>query len=162
MRFLCYTWATWFGSGFTPVAPGTAGSLAALPFVWFFAVNGFFPLLLFILVTLFSGVAVSYYISSDKSADDPQIVVIDEVCGMGISILMIPAADLDPFTFKAWAIVLISFGFFRLFDIWKPWPASYFDSKVHNGWGMMLDDVVAGVYAMGATYLIYWSFFSQI
>lgn len=158
MRFLCYTWATWFGSGYCPVAPGTAGSLAALPFVWFFALQGFFPLLAFVLVTFLSGVAVSFYISTDKTADDPQIVVIDEVCGMGISLLMIPAQQLDPLTFKGWAVVLISFGLFRLFDVLKPWTASYFDGKMHNGWGMMLDDVAAGIYAMAGTFLVYQGF----
>ncbi|HSW60053.1 MAG TPA: phosphatidylglycerophosphatase A [bacterium] len=152
---MCYTWATWFGSGYSPVAPGTAGSLAALPFVWFFARLGFFPLAAFAVVTFITGVAVSQYISTDSSADDPQIVVIDEVCGMSISMLMIPSGYLDISSLWSWMIVLASFGFFRLFDVWKPWPASYFDGSVHNGWGMMLDDVAAGVYAMICTFFLY-------
>ncbi len=152
MRFLNYLWATWFGSGYAPLAPGTAGSLAALPFVWAIATVGKIELFIFAVFTFATGVVVSNYISKDKTADDPQIVVIDEVCGQAIAFLLIPADFLDPLTFKAWFAALISFGFFRLFDVWKPWPASYFDSKVHNGWGMMLDDVAAGIYAMLATY----------
>jgi phosphatidylglycerophosphatase A len=152
LRFLNYLWATWFGSGYAPVAPGTAGSLAALPFVWAFAALGRVELAFFAVFTFITGVMVSNYISKDKTADDPQIVVIDEVCGQAIAFLLIPSDFLEPATFKFWFIALISFAFFRLFDVWKPWPASFFDSKMHNGWGMMLDDVAAGVYAMFATY----------
>jgi phosphatidylglycerophosphatase A len=155
LKFICYTWATWFGSGYSPVAPGTAGSLAALPFVWYFADLGFLPLLIFAVVTFITGVAVSQYISTDSSADDPQIVVIDEVCGMSISMLLVPSEYLDVFSLKSWIIILASFGLFRLFDVWKPWPASYFDGSVHNGWGMMLDDVAAGLYAMIGTFALH-------
>lgn len=148
MRFLAYTWATWFGSGFMPLAPGTAGSLASLPIVWFFALQGTVPLFLFVIFTFVSGVVVSNFVSKDKSDGDPQIVVIDEVCGQAITLLLIPVSELNPFSLNGWIIVFLSFGLFRLFDVWKPWPASYFDKKVHNGWGMMLDDVAAGIYAM--------------
>jgi len=162
LRLIYYAWATWFGSGYSPVAPGTAGSLAALPFVWFFAGLGFFPLLIFAVVTFITGVAVSQYISRDSSSDDPQIVVIDEVCGMAISMLLVPSEYLNLFSLNSWVVVLSSFGLFRLFDVWKPWPASYFDGSVHNGWGMMLDDVAAGIYSMIGTFLVYKLFLSVL
>jgi len=149
-----YLWATWFGSGYAPLAPGTAGSLAALPFIWFIAGFGKIELLFFAAFTFFTGVVVSSYVSKNKTANDPQIVVIDEVCGQTLAFLPVPVDFLDPFTFRSWVAVFISFGFFRLFDIWKPWPASYFDKKVHSGWGIMLDDVIAGVYAMLATFTL--------
>jgi phosphatidylglycerophosphatase A len=90
LKFLNYLWATWFGSGYAPLAPGTAGSLAALPFVWFFATLGKTELLIFAVFTFITGVAVSNFISNDKTADDPQIVVIDEVCGQALAFLLIP------------------------------------------------------------------------
>jgi len=155
LKFLNYTWATWFGSGFCPLAPGTAGSMAAIPFVWWFASAGHIPLLMFALFTFFTGVYVSGYIMKDQNAQDPQIVVIDEVCGMAISLLLIPSAEFAKFDMKSFFIILASFSSFRLFDIWKPWPASYFDGKMHNAWGMMLDDVAAGIYSMIATFALY-------
>lgn len=161
MKFVCYIWATWFGSGFFPVAPGTAGSIAALPFVWFFARMGFLPLFIFTLFAFITGVAVSNYISGKTVSDDPQIVVIDEVCGMGLTFFLVPVEVLDPFSWKGWVIALIATVLFRIFDVWKPWPASFFDKKMHNGWGMMLDDVAAGVYSMAALFIIYLSFFVE-
>lgn len=155
MKFLNYTWATWFGSGFSPLAPGTAGSIAAIPFVWWFASIGFLPLFIFACFTFFTGVYVSNYIMKDRNASDPQIVVIDEVCGQAISLLLIPYTELSSLNLKSSLIILVSFSFFRLFDIWKPWPASYFDGKMHNAWGMMLDDVAAGIYSMVVTFIFY-------
>jgi len=155
LKFLNYTWATWFGSGFCPVAPGTAGSLAAIPFVWWFASQGIIPLFLFALFTFVTGIAVCGYIMKDSSSDDPQIVVIDEVCGQAISLFLIPASEFSSINPRSIAIILVSFAFFRLFDIWKPWPASYFDGKMHNKWGMMLDDVAAGIYSMIVTFGLY-------
>lgn len=155
MKFLNYTWATWFGSGYCPVAPGTAGSLAAIPFVWWFATQGFIPLFLFAVFTFFTGLAVSRFVMKDRNSSDPQLVVIDEVCGQAISLFLIPSYELSTINFKSSVIILISFGFFRLFDVWKPWPASFFDGKMHNEWGMMLDDVAAGIYAMIGTFAVY-------
>lgn len=155
MKFLNYTWATWFGFGYCPLAPGTAGSIAAIPFVWYFAVLGFIPLFIFAVFTLITGALVSKYVMKDKSSNDPQIVVIDEVCGAAISLFLIPSAELASINLKSSLIILTSFAFFRLFDIWKPWPASYFDGKMHNEWGMMLDDVAAGIYAMISTFAVY-------
>ncbi len=155
MKKISYIFGTWFGTGYFPVAPGTAGSFVAIPFVWFFAVWGKIPLAIFILLTLFVGVIASYVISADSKLDDPQIVVIDEVHGQALSLFLIPASFFHLNSILSWMVVLFSFGAFRLFDIWKPFPASFFDEKVHNGWGMMLDDTMAGIYAMFSTYIFY-------
>ena len=152
MRKLAYTWATWFGTGYSPFAPGTVGSLAAIPVVWYLALCGKLFLGIFAVVAMFSGVWVSNIVSNNLGADDPQIVVIDEVLGMAIALLLVPAELLSFGSASGWIIIIFSFLSFRFFDVWKPWPASYFDEEMHNGWGMMLDDLAAGIFSMLFTY----------
>jgi phosphatidylglycerophosphatase A len=132
--------ATWFGSGRLRPAPGTMGSIAAIPFGYFITqTSGFIGLALAALSLLCIGtVAADYYGKRSGTVDD-QTIVVDEVVGMWIA--CIPAEG----HWELWLTGLVSF---RLFDIWKPWPASYFDNRSKNGFDVMMDDVVAGVYAM--------------
>ena len=162
MKKLAFIWGTWFGSGYFPIASGTAGSLAAIPFVWGCALLGPSYLLAFAIFTFITGVWASHVVSKATNNGDPQIVVIDEVHGQALSLLLISLLNpqiFDPTTFKAWFVVGVSFILFRIFDVAKPWPASFFDKKMHGGWGMMLDDSAAGIYAMIGTYLIYFLVF---
>jgi phosphatidylglycerophosphatase A len=130
-------------SGYSPVAPGTMGSLVGLAF---FLIPGFsspWLLLLVTLITLGIGVSVSTRFSTDLDPD-PSFVVVDEIVGMWIALLFIPLTPLS---------IVISFLGFRLLDIVKPFPCRRLE-KLPGGWGIMLDDVAAGVYANIITRII--------
>ncbi len=132
--------ASWFGSGFLPKAPGTWGSLAALPFAWIVADRaGPLGLAVAALVALLVGWAASGTIVRRGHLRDPQFIVIDEVAGQWLALV---AAPLDP-RFYALGFVL-----FRIADILKPWPASHIDRNWHGGLAVMADDVVAALYAL--------------
>ena len=132
--------ATWFGSGRLRPAPGTMGTLAAIPFgyilmiFWGPAGLALGALILFIIGTW----AADAYGKKSGTTDD-QSIVIDEVVGLWIAAL--PAG-------KYVFLWLLAFLLFRLFDIRKPWPASFFDGHSKNGFDVMMDDVVAGIYAL--------------
>ena len=131
--------ATWFGAGLLPKAPGTWGSLAALPLGWALAAWGG-PLLLAAAATLLFFVgwwASAVYVKRSGIADPAQVVV-DEVVGQWLALLPAP---LDPLLYFA------AFLLFRLFDIRKPWPVGWADREIAGGLGVMLDDVQAGGYA---------------
>ena len=129
--------ATWFGSGLLKPAPGTWGTLAALPFTaaitYLFGTLG---LLIFIPLTFGLGLWSGKRFGDQSGHYDDGRIVIDEVCGVAIALL--PAA-LNPLLY------LIAFILFRGLDILKPFPVSYFDQKMPNEWGMMMDDVAAGI-----------------
>ncbi|MCK9172867.1 MAG: phosphatidylglycerophosphatase A [Desulfuromonas sp.] len=132
------------GLGYSPWAPGTVGTLAGIPLYYLFA-----PLpplqallgygLLVALACLLAEVAGRFY----GQADDGRIVI-DELVGYLTTVLLLP------FSLEA---ALLGFVFFRLCDIFKPFPASWFDRRLKNGIGVVFDDIVAGLYAAGATRL---------
>lgn len=138
--------ATWFGTGLAPYAPGTWGSIAALPFAW--AITFFFgPLALLaaaIAIFLVGTWAAGRYAQASEIKDPGQIVV-DEVAGQWLALVAVP---LDPLSYLA------AFGLFRLCDIVKPWPASWADRKLGGGLGVMLDDMIAGGYALLVVHII--------
>ncbi len=147
ISFLTKFIATGFYSGYSPVAPGTAGSVVGILFL---LIPGFeSPLLLSVaIVAMFFIGVISSNRMEKRFGDDPSIVVIDEIVGMWISLLFLP---------KGLFVVFTAFIFFRIFDIVKPQPARYME-KLKHGWGIMLDDVAAGIYANLATQLIIWFF----
>ncbi|TAN08410.1 MAG: phosphatidylglycerophosphatase A [Rhodanobacteraceae bacterium] len=132
--------ATAFGAGLTPKAPGTAGSLVAL-LPWWFVLRGL-PLGVYAAV-LVAGFLLGVWVCgvSDRrlGLHDQGALVWDEVIGMWITLLAAPAQ---------WWWLLVGFALFRLFDIWKPWPVSWADRRIRGGLGVMLDDVLAGMYAL--------------
>ena len=139
--------ATVAGTGYFPVGPGTAGSAVAVGMVA--AVNAL-PLsnawcttLLFAATTLIFFLGVWSAAKSEKffGETDPGHVVIDEVAGQMTAFLLSPHAS--------WKFLLLGFGLFRLFDITKPFPAGRAE-RLPGGWGIMVDDIIAGVYALGA------------
>lgn len=132
--------ATWFGCGLMRPAPGTWGSLGALPFgIIFLVLGGPVVLALAAMVLYPIGLwATKEVIKGSGEDHDPQIVVVDEVVGMWIA--LIPAI-ISPLS------VVLAFILFRGFDALKPWPVSYFDQKVPGAHGVMLDDVAAGIMA---------------
>jgi phosphatidylglycerophosphatase A len=134
--------ATWFGVGLAPIAPGTCGSLAALPMAWAIRVLWGAPGLALACATVFAlGCWAAAAAAKASGVSDPGAIVIDEVVGQWLALL---ASPFDPL---AWAL---AFVLFRLFDIWKPWPVRWVDRRVTGGLGVMLDDVAAAGYALVA------------
>jgi phosphatidylglycerophosphatase A len=134
--FLSRFIATGFFSGYSPVVPGTAGSLAGLAI---YAIPGIEAPIVFLIVTI-----AAFFVGTFTSArmekyfgDDPPIVVVDEIVGMWISLLFLP---------KSIPIAVLAFLAFRFYDIVKPPPARQMEN-ISGGWGIMLDDVFAGIYA---------------
>jgi phosphatidylglycerophosphatase A len=128
--------ATWFGCGWMPKAPGTMGSLGAIPLYLLVAQGGRGAVAAAAVAVTAVGIWASSVVARDLGAHDPQIVVVDEVAG--ILVTMIPMAVVS------WRAVLIGFVLFRLFDMTKPWPVRRFE-KLPGGWGIVMDDVAAGV-----------------
>ena len=127
-----------FGSGASPWAPGTMGTLAAVPLYFLMAQ---LPLPYYLLVLLLSFVLGCWLCgrtSSDLGVHDHGGIVWDEFVGYWLTMLALPVS-------LGWA--LAGFVLFRFFDIIKPWPIGWVDKRVHGGLGIMLDDVLAAVYA---------------
>ena len=132
--------AAGFGAGFSPRAPGTVGSLAAL-LPWWFWLQAL-PLWQYALVLALSfviGVLAAEWVIRRTGIQDPSLVVWDEYLGMWIALIAAPTG---------WGWMVAAFVLFRGFDILKPWPVSWADNHVSGGFGAMLDDVLAGIYAL--------------
>lgn len=121
-------------------ASGTWGSVVALPFAWLLAGTWGIPCL--VVISFVLGVLTIQPLIKGKDEKDPGFVVIDEFMGQLVVFSFLPKESLTPIA------LVFGFFFFRLFDILKPWPASFFDRKVHTGLGVMMDDFAAGFYAM--------------
>jgi phosphatidylglycerophosphatase A len=130
---------TGFGSGLVPRAPGTAGSLAAL-LPWWFGLRPLDPAwyLAAVAAAFVVGVWSANWVIARTRIADPSVFVWDEFVGLWLALFLAPAG---------WAWVLAGFVLFRVFDIWKPWPVRWADRRLHGGFGAMLDDVFAGLYA---------------
>ena len=131
---------TWFGVGLLPGPRGTWGTFAAVPFAWAIQTWGG-PWGLFVAAGLATvvGIWASGRYAARLGVKDPSSAVIDEVAGLFLALALTPAG------LVSWAIGI---GLFRLFDIWKPWPARVFDRDLPGGYGIVLDDVMAGLYAL--------------
>jgi phosphatidylglycerophosphatase A len=137
--------ASWFGVGHLPWAPGTWGSLAALPFAWAIAwLFGPRALLLASLVLFLVGWWAAARVARVSAVEDPGSIVVDEVVGQWLTLVVTPP---DATAYVA------GFLLFRLLDIVKPWPARWIDQHVGGGIGVMADDIVAGFYAATALLL---------
>lgn len=130
--------ATWFGCGFSPKAPGTAGSLGAIPLYLLVARAGLPGVAIAGVVVGAVGVWSSSVVAKQRGLKDPQLVVIDEVAGVLVTML--------PVRVVSWQAVVAGFLLFRLFDVVKPWPIRRLEA-LPGGWGIMLDDVGAGIVA---------------
>ncbi|MBA8888423.1 phosphatidylglycerophosphatase A [Dokdonella fugitiva] len=130
-----------FGSGLSPRAPGTAGSAAAL-LPWLALRELDAPYYVLVVAIAFAIGAWASNVAIDRlRIADPGAVVCDEFVGQWIALLPLVLAP------RGWPWVAVAFGLFRLFDVWKPWPVSWADRRIHGGVGVMLDDVIAGAYA---------------
>ncbi|WP_373083458.1 phosphatidylglycerophosphatase A [Zhongshania sp.] len=127
-----------FGSGLAAKAPGTFGTLAALPF-WY--ALQFLPPVYYVVVLILAFALGVYLCGATADAlgvHDHGGIVWDEFVGLWIALFMVPMH-------LGW--IALGFALFRLFDIWKPWPIRLLDAKVHGGFGIMIDDMLAGIYA---------------
>ena len=138
--------ATWFGAGCSPKAPGTIGSLFSLPLILIGYLIGVKALILTLIVLFGLGWWATDVVLKTQKEQDPGFVVIDETVGQVLSFVLITSVG---FT---WYYLVIGFALFRFFDIVKLWPASYFDQSVHTAFGVMMDDVIAGLYAAVTLY----------
>ncbi len=137
--------STWFYSGLIPFAPGTFGSIAALPFAWLIIENaGIFGLVNAALIVFVIGLMTTTAYIKETGKEDPGEVVVDEVVGQWIVCLAI----VDNQHPGQYILALLAF---RIFDIMKPWPINIFDRR-HDAYGVMMDDVIAGI--MGAAVLL--------
>jgi phosphatidylglycerophosphatase A len=137
LSFAATALATGFGAGYSPIAPGTAGTLVGLLLFWPLH-HLSFPYQLGATVALFAlAVPAATHVSRRLARKDPGLVVVDEIIGMWISLLFLPFTP---------AVVIAAFFAFRAMDILKPPPARGFEAY-REGWGIVLDDVMAGVYA---------------
>jgi phosphatidylglycerophosphatase A len=128
-----------FGSGLSPWAPGTAGTLIAIPMYWFasnLAISGYLTIV--VLATLV-GFFLCGYTALVLGVHDHPAIVWDEVVGYFITMIAAP---------PGWVWIVWGFVLFRLFDILKPWPIGWLDRRLKGGVGIMLDDVLAGAFAL--------------
>ncbi len=138
MNAFSVAWATFFGVGKLPLAPGTWASAVAVPLFWFLMPTPIFHALVLALLMGF-GVPVCTRAEKVAGERDPGSVVLDEVLGMGVALWAVPR---EPH------FILMAFILFRLFDIWKPYPIRKLQD-LPGGWGIMVDDLLAGIYANG-------------
>jgi phosphatidylglycerophosphatase A len=127
-----------FGAGLAPKAPGTAGTLAAVPVYLLVHAAGAWFYFGFTFAAFVAGIAICGYSARRMGVSDPSAVVWDEIVGYLITMAVAPYGPV-------W--MAAGFALFRLFDIWKPWPIRLLDRRIKGGFGIMLDDAVAGVFA---------------
>lgn len=143
VQFQLHKWqhflALGFGSGLAPKAPGTFGTLVALPIVWLLSLAGTPWFMLFLVLGTALGIYVCGKTAQDVGEHDHGAIVWDEVMGYTLTMLFVPVSV---------STLLIGFVLFRLFDIVKPWPICWFDQRVHGGFGIMLDDLLAALPAL--------------
>ncbi len=143
---LALVWSSFFGAGYVPVAPGTAGTAAAIPLWYLLAPLPIWAYLLATLGVTLSGMVAAHRAGKYYGVADSGHIVIDEVAGYLVTMAFLPRSP--------W-VALIGFVFFRIFDVLKPPPAAFFDRdpRWKNGAGVVLDDVFAGIWALAATAL---------
>lgn len=132
--------ASGFGSGMSPVAPGTMGTLAAIPFWYIFATIlptwGYIGMLI---ITALVGIVICQKASDELGVHDHGGIVWDEFVGLWLTMLFAPVS---------WTAIILGFLIFRFFDVLKPWPIKVIDAQVGAGLGIMLDDILAGIFSL--------------
>ena len=134
-----------FGSGLSPFAPGTAGTLAVIPIYLLLQTLDIIPYILIICAVCLIGIYLCGESSKKLGVHDHGGIVWDEFAGYLITMIAAP---------KGWVWVGLGFILFRIFDIWKPWPINIVDKKIKGGLGIMLDDIIAGLFALGVLQII--------
>lgn len=130
--------SSWFGAGLIPAAPGTFGTLAAIPVVVVIKYLGWAAECIFLIIIIPFALWSSHAAHMLLGKDDPSEVVIDEATGFCLSVFLLPLTFLN---------LCLGFLIFRIFDILKPFPINVIDKRIKGGAGIVLDDIVAGVFA---------------
>jgi phosphatidylglycerophosphatase A len=130
--------ASGLGLGYAPLIPGTFGTLLGVLIYYFLGKLQWWLVILITILIFLIAVWSSHQAEKIMFTRDPQVVTIDEVAGYLVTMLSFP---------NNWKWLLAGFVLFRVFDIIKPWPASYFDNVSRRGFAVVMDDIVAGIYA---------------
>jgi len=134
-----------FGSGLAPLAPGTFGTLAAVPVYWMMSTLALEIYLIITLLAFLLGIYLCGFTSRRLGVHDHSGIVWDEVVGYLITMIAVPVS---------WTWMLAGFILFRFFDVLKPWPIRWADKRLHGGFGIMFDDVLAGIFSLLALHSI--------
>ncbi|MBW3694298.1 phosphatidylglycerophosphatase A [Vibrio sp. T187] len=143
--------ATGFGSGLSPIIPGTMGTLAAVPLYLLLVQLPLSVYLAVVLITCIVGIKICQVTSDDMGVHDHGSIVWDEFAGFWITMSLVPMLNIPA---NDWKWLITGFVLFRFFDMVKPWPIGWLDKRVHGGLGIMIDDIVAGVMAGVALYAV--------
>jgi phosphatidylglycerophosphatase A len=135
-----------FGSGLAPKAPGTFGTIAAIPIYLLMQNLSLITYLVLTVIAFVVGIWICQQSADWLGKEDPSAVVWDEIVGYLVTMIAAP---------QGWQWVALGFVLFRFFDILKPWPISIADKELHGGFGIMFDDVIAGIFAAGCIQLLY-------
>lgn len=135
-----------FGSGLLPKAPGTYGTLAAIPLYLLLAPASASIYLAIVIIMSIAGIYICGKAAEDAGVPDHGAIVWDEIVGFLITMFLVPLT---------WQSIVVGFILFRIFDIFKPWPISYVDKNLHGGLGIMFDDILAGLAALACMHLIF-------
>lgn len=136
-----------FGSGLSPKAPGTVGTLAAIPVYLLVQPLGLLAYTAFVLAAILAGIWICGVASRQLRVHDHPGIVWDEFAGFWVTLWAVPAE---------WVWIALGFVVFRVFDIVKPWPIGLLDRRVGGGWGIMADDLVAGLMACLTLHIALW------
>jgi phosphatidylglycerophosphatase A len=143
--------ATGFGSGLSPIVPGTMGTLASIPLYLLLVQLPLSAYIVMLIVTFFIGIKICQVTSDDMGVHDHGSIVWDEFVGMWLTMLIVPLLKLPA---DEWKWLITGFVLFRFFDMVKPWPIGWLDARIHGGLGIMIDDIVAGIMAGISLYMV--------
>lgn len=127
-----------FGSGLAKKAPGTFGTLAAIPVYYLLMLTGWWIYTVLTVIVMLAGIWICGQAAEKLGEHDFGGIVWDEIAGYLVTMWLVPFS---------WQAMILGFVLFRFFDIIKPWPIKWLDQQVHGGLGVMVDDILAGVFA---------------
>jgi len=134
-----------FGSGLAPFAPGTFGTVAAIPVYLLLSLGGQTVYLAGLILVLVGGISICDSTAKILNSHDHPAIVWDEIAGFLVTMTVVSVSTVN---------VIVGFILFRFFDIIKPWPIKWVDRRIHGGLGIMLDDILAGAIAGILLFLI--------
>ncbi len=133
-----YLLATGFGSGLSPIMPGTCGTIIAIPIYLLLNLLPWMYYLSILGVMIIAGFVICGIVERQTKIKDNPSIVWDEIVGYLLTMAFMPTS---------WRYIIIGFILFRIFDIWKPWPVSWVNDNMRGGFGVVIDDLLAAVYA---------------